>query len=328
MRRGSHRGRDPSAILATLSGDCAGLAEAGRSPFTSAMNTGTPMREKLSAMRLQRDVLPVPVAPAIRPWRLASAGSRWHSMAPCLAIRIGSAIGKAPSFMRTVASLSPSPTDPAGVSNAQSRSFAKGAGRQRQGFVLPLGGLRPAVVAVFSVFLVLGGLRPLAGPVAGGTVVTVFFADVLGGLRPIIWGWAVAGGRFVLRMVCSMMKSAWPRTVLAAPLPRDGDTALRILWPRGAWCGGAAPWWKPTKATCCINTATVGMPTPISSALPRRSCGTGHSKLHPPTCSPPMARAGPSPATVGGLKMKWPDLQIHSVEPFVGDPIGGMRFPR
>lgn len=26
-----------------------------------------------------------------------------------------------------------------------------------------------------------------------------------------------------------------------------------------------------------------------------------------------------------GLKMKWPDLQIHSVEPFLDDPIGGMR---
>ena len=26
-----------------------------------------------------------------------------------------------------------------------------------------------------------------------------------------------------------------------------------------------------------------------------------------------------------GLKMKWPDLRIHSVEPFVDDPIGGMR---
>jgi hypothetical protein len=139
--------------------------------------------------------------------------------------------------MRTVASLSPSPIGRTGVSGARSRSVAKGT-RQRQGFVLPLGGLRPAVVPAFRVFLTLGGLRPLVAPVAGGTVVTVFFADVLGGLRPIIWGGAVAGGRFVLRMVCSMMKSAWPRTVLAAPLPRDGDTALRILWPRGAWCGG------------------------------------------------------------------------------------------
>jgi cysteine synthase B len=26
-----------------------------------------------------------------------------------------------------------------------------------------------------------------------------------------------------------------------------------------------------------------------------------------------------------GLKMKWPDLRVHSVEPYVDDPIGGMR---
>ncbi len=42
-----------------------------RSPFTSAMNTGTPMRLRPSAIRCSVTVLPVPVAPAINPWRLA-----------------------------------------------------------------------------------------------------------------------------------------------------------------------------------------------------------------------------------------------------------------
>src|SRR5574343_1357960 len=63
-----------------------------RSPFTSAMNTGTPMREKFSAKVRSVTVLPVPVAPVIRPWRLARPGSRWHSMEACLAISRGSAI--------------------------------------------------------------------------------------------------------------------------------------------------------------------------------------------------------------------------------------------
>jgi YebC/PmpR family DNA-binding regulatory protein len=46
------------------------------------MNTGTPILLKLSASVCSVMVLPVPVAPVIRPWRLASAGSRWHSMSP------------------------------------------------------------------------------------------------------------------------------------------------------------------------------------------------------------------------------------------------------
>ena len=47
-----------------------------RSPLTSAMNTGTPMRERLCAMVCKVTVLPEPVAPVIRPWRLASWGSK------------------------------------------------------------------------------------------------------------------------------------------------------------------------------------------------------------------------------------------------------------
>jgi hypothetical protein len=45
------------------------------------MKTGTPMAEKASAMTCSVMVLPVPVAPAMRPCRLASAGSRQTSRA-------------------------------------------------------------------------------------------------------------------------------------------------------------------------------------------------------------------------------------------------------
>jgi len=53
-----------------------GAPRPDRSPFTSAMNTGTPMLAKRSASTCRVMVLPVPVAPVIRPWRLARAGSR------------------------------------------------------------------------------------------------------------------------------------------------------------------------------------------------------------------------------------------------------------
>src|SRR3954462_8020016 len=42
-----------------------------RSPLTSARKTGTPLRAKPSARTCSEMVLPVPVAPAIRPCRLA-----------------------------------------------------------------------------------------------------------------------------------------------------------------------------------------------------------------------------------------------------------------
>ena len=48
------------------------LAKLETSPFASAKNTGTPIREKLSASTFRVTVFPVPVAPAIRPWRLAN----------------------------------------------------------------------------------------------------------------------------------------------------------------------------------------------------------------------------------------------------------------
>jgi hypothetical protein len=47
-----------------------------RSPLTSAMNTGTPAKDRRSAIDCRVTVLPVPVAPVIRPWRLAICGSR------------------------------------------------------------------------------------------------------------------------------------------------------------------------------------------------------------------------------------------------------------
>ncbi len=59
-----------------------GLQMPVRSPLTSAMNTGTPIREKCSASTCSVIVLPVPVAPVMQPWRLASAGSSARSSSP------------------------------------------------------------------------------------------------------------------------------------------------------------------------------------------------------------------------------------------------------
>ena len=61
-----------------------------RSPFTSAMKTGTPIALNPSARTLSVTVLPVPVAPAIRPCRFAIPGSRAISFFP---FPIGSGAG-------------------------------------------------------------------------------------------------------------------------------------------------------------------------------------------------------------------------------------------
>src|SRR5688500_6659194 len=45
-----------------------------KSPLTSAMKTGTPASDRRCASACIVIVLPVPVAPVIRPWRLTSAG--------------------------------------------------------------------------------------------------------------------------------------------------------------------------------------------------------------------------------------------------------------
>src|SRR2546421_1356613 len=63
-----------------------------RSPLTSAMNTGTPIAEKRCASVCSVTLLPVPVAPVMRPWRFASAGRRWSAVLPLLATRSGAAM--------------------------------------------------------------------------------------------------------------------------------------------------------------------------------------------------------------------------------------------
>src|SRR5262245_46172397 len=64
-----------------------GIARPATSPFTSAMNTGTPRREKPSASTSSEMVLPVPVAPATSPWRLPYFASSDTCRSP-LPIRI------------------------------------------------------------------------------------------------------------------------------------------------------------------------------------------------------------------------------------------------
>ena len=63
-----------------------------KSPLMSAMNTGTPIRENPSASTCIVIVLPVPVAPVIAPWRLASAGRSAMSVSSRRAMTIGSAM--------------------------------------------------------------------------------------------------------------------------------------------------------------------------------------------------------------------------------------------
>ena len=53
-----------------------------RSPLTSAANTETPARERPSASTCSVTVLPVPVAPATRPCRLAKASARNSGFEP------------------------------------------------------------------------------------------------------------------------------------------------------------------------------------------------------------------------------------------------------
>ena len=59
-----------------------GMARPAMSPFTSAITTGTPMREKPSAITISVTDLPVPVAPATRPWRLPYLPSRCTGRSP------------------------------------------------------------------------------------------------------------------------------------------------------------------------------------------------------------------------------------------------------
>src|SRR5262249_30595574 len=59
------------------------------------MNTGTPRREKPSAITSSETVLPVPVAPATEPWRFPYLGSRWTGRPP-LPIRMSSTRASVP----------------------------------------------------------------------------------------------------------------------------------------------------------------------------------------------------------------------------------------
>ena len=66
-----------------------GRESPARSPLTSAMNTGTPIILKFSARTWSVTVLPVPVAPEIRPCLFAISGSIRSSCSP-FAANIGS----------------------------------------------------------------------------------------------------------------------------------------------------------------------------------------------------------------------------------------------
>ena len=59
-----------------------GVAIPERSPLISAIKVGTPISENASANTFSVTVLPVPVAPAISPWRFAIEGSRYTFSPP------------------------------------------------------------------------------------------------------------------------------------------------------------------------------------------------------------------------------------------------------
>ena len=74
------------------------LAMPERSPLMSDMNTGTPMRLNDSASDCSVTVLPVPVAPVIRPWRLAICGSSASSSLSFLAMISGAVMQSCPYY--------------------------------------------------------------------------------------------------------------------------------------------------------------------------------------------------------------------------------------
>ena len=57
-----------------------------RSPLMSVANTGTPIALNVSARFCSEQVLPVPVAPAMRPWRLAIEGIMPRCFSPAMAL--------------------------------------------------------------------------------------------------------------------------------------------------------------------------------------------------------------------------------------------------
>ena len=66
----------PWARASSFSFGAPGRLIPDRSPFTSAANTGTPASDRAWARICRVTVLPVPVAPATRPWRLARSSRR------------------------------------------------------------------------------------------------------------------------------------------------------------------------------------------------------------------------------------------------------------
>ena len=69
----SHGSAIPSMRSSILACPPEGIANPVRSPFRSARNTGTPAADSSSAMTCNDLVLPVPVAPAIKPCLLRAA---------------------------------------------------------------------------------------------------------------------------------------------------------------------------------------------------------------------------------------------------------------
>jgi len=70
-----------------------------RSPFMSAANTGQPAAETCSAMSWRVRVLPVPVAPAMSPWRLRKPSGSPMSTVWSGGSAPGAAMGR-PTWMR------------------------------------------------------------------------------------------------------------------------------------------------------------------------------------------------------------------------------------
>src|SRR4030095_3030903 len=89
------------------------IAIPATSPFTSAMKDGTPMREKPSAITSSEMVFPVPVAPAMFPWRLPYFASKVTGFSP-LPMRI--------SFTRGLRSSAPPPRTARCYANAIARA--------------------------------------------------------------------------------------------------------------------------------------------------------------------------------------------------------------
>src|SRR3954452_15295498 len=105
------------------------VARPETSPFTSAAKTGTPAADSCSASSCSVLVLPVPVAPAISPWRLTiDSGTR--TAASCTSC---------PSW-------TPRPRSSAGPSNVY--AFAIAAPKSPCFSVVAMGGVYPALAQV------------------------------------------------------------------------------------------------------------------------------------------------------------------------------------